>query len=563
MAGRRSINPLLAAVLVLLGAAAGITGVHHASANALPGFTTGLLPAASTVATQIPHNEDAEPGMAIDGGGTLWIASDIEPYAQDDPRAQTTGTLSGSDVWKSTDHGMTWQWVAAPFQQVSTSQGGLGGEDTDIAASPVQNSNGCYDIWVASLWIGSTSLAVSEDCGASWEVINVNGAFGQDRPWVAAYGQCTVLLSYHSLSLGYQTVIDEFGVPPCVTDQGTGFTTPPSMVQQFTGGSAPGLTNRFGKLVVDNSPASPYQGTIYQPEMGCPNTGTPGLQTQVAGCMTTAQVYMAVGSISSNSLVWNDYLVHDTGNTTVYIWPDTAAVDSAGNVYIAWMEGPSGEAQYLYIAKSSDGGQHWTSPVLVNQASFLSGSGSPSLSGAYPTVSAGLPGRVDVAWYGTERDGGTDDETVMGLPNTTYTSDCGTSTTPACTPADWQLWWATSSDYGQNFQEEPVTGTIHTGQLCTEGGGCVASDGDRNLLDDFGALIDPATQGEVITFSNDQPGGAQGRTHTDYATENVSAPAETPDLLSPALGILLAATGAAMLVVRRRRLPGSRHRSGS
>ena len=61
----------------------------------------------------------------------------------------------------------------------------------------------------------------------------------------------------------------------------------------------------------------------------------------------------------------------------------------------------------------------------------------------------------------------------------------------------------------------------------------------------------------MVTFSNDQPGGAQGLTHTDDATENVTPAAQTPDLFNSGVGILLVVAGGALLVRRRRSLRNS------
>jgi len=544
MIARRTVS-LIAAAAMAAGTLLVLSPSRSVHADSATFDTAQMLPAAPNLG--LPHNEDGEPGIAQDGGGTIWIASDVAPYAADDPRAQTTGVLSGSDVWKSTDHGKTFQWVADPFQQSVTNAVALGGEDTDIAANPVQNSNGCYDIWVASLWVGSTSLAVSQDCGVTWNVVPVNGIPAQDRPWLAASGACTVLFSYHAIA-PYDTVVDEFSLPPC-TGQGMGSAVSPTETLLFAGNIAPGLSNRFGKLVVDNSPSSPYQGHIYQPMQGC-TAATPGSNTQVPeGCTTAAEIFMGVGTVSGNAITWTDPVVHTTNSTTVYIWPATAAVDTAGNVYIAWMEGPSGYAQNLFISVSHDGGAIWTSPVQINQP--------PSLSGAYATVAALSPGTVEAAWYGTDRNGGTDDPSVMGIPATTANPACGGTSQPAC----WRLWWGVSNDYGGSWSEQPVTGTIHTGTLCTEGGGCGANPGDRNLLDDFGMLIDPQTGGAVITFTNDQPESVAGKTHTDFIAQVVPPAGNTPEFGAggPALA-LLGAGGLAAAGLRRRRSAANRGR---
>jgi len=507
--------------------------VSHASG--VPSFDTAMLPPAPGL--NLPHNEDAEPGMAIDGGGTIWIASDIEPYAADDPRAQPSGVLSGSDVWKSTDGGHSYQFVAAPFTQIQSNQSGAGGEDTDIAASPVANSSGCYDIWVASLWIGSTNLAVSQDCGATFVTVPVNGEPAQDRPWLAADGACTVYLSYHALA-PYDTVVDTFSLPPC-NGQAINSAVPPTQADLFLGNVATGgLTNRHGKIVVDTAAASPFQHNVYQPMQGCASPTVDGVPEAALGCSTAAQILMGVST--NGGVIWNDYTVHVTTTTTLYIWPVTAAVDSAGNIYVAWMEGSNGFAQNSFISVSKDGGKTWSAPVQINAP--------PSLSSAYPTLAANEPGHVEAAWYGTDRNGGTDDQNVMGLPALTTNPPCGATGQPAC----WRLWWGTSSDYGSTWTEGPVTGTVHTGILCVEGGGCTASNGDRNMLDDFGMVIDGKTGAAAVMFDNDQPESLQGKTHTDFAVENVLA-ANTPELLSPLLAVLGGATLTAGVVARRRR----------
>jgi hypothetical protein len=526
---------ILAAAAVGVAAATVTVTPRLTHASGVPTFDSGMLPAAPGLG--LPHNEDAEPGMAIDGGGTIWIASDIEPYAADDPRAQPTGVLSGSDVWKSTDGGHTYQWVSAPFTQIQSNQAGVGGEDTDIAAAPLANTNGCYDIWVASLWIGSTNLAVSQDCGATWTTVPVNGEPAQDRPWLAADDACSVYLSYHALA-PYDTVVDKFSLPPC-NGQAVGSSVTPTQASLFLGNIAPGLTNRHGKIVVDTSTGSPHQHNVYQPMQGCVVATVDGLPEEGVGCSTAAQIFM--GTSTDGGVTWNDYPVHVTTATTLYIWPVTAAVDSAGNVYVAWMEGANGFAQNSFISVSHDGGQTWSSPPVQINAP-------PSLSTAYPTLAAGGAGHVEAAWYGTQRNGGTDDPSVMGLPASTTNPPCGAANQPTC----WQLWWGTSSDFGNTWTEGPITGTVHTGILCVEGGGCTASNGDRNLLDDFGMVIDPNTSGAAITFDNDQPESLQGKTHTDFAVESVLT-ANTPDLVSPLVAVIGGATVAGVAMARRRR----------
>jgi hypothetical protein len=90
--------------------------------------------------------------------------------------------------------------------------------------------------------------------------------------------------------------------------------------------------------------------------------------------------------------------------------------------------------------------------------------------------------------------------------------------------APWSVELARSTDGGRHFTLRQVTGTIHLGELCTHGSGC-ASDGSRNLLDDFGLAISPTTGLDSISYTDDMPTGAPGKAFTAFTTE---VPDSTP-----------------------------------
>ena len=446
-------------------------------------FTTGILPPAPDSGLT-GRNEDAEPGIGVDGNGTFWVASDIEPYAAADKRALEA--LSGTDVWKSTDGGKHWKWVAAPFNDASTSQPGLGGEDTDIAVASQKNSNGFYNLYVASLWVGSTNIAVSQDGGKTWNVTQVNGEPVQDRPWLAADGPCVFYLSYHAI-VPYDTVVDKYDA--CnPAGQAIGSAVDPTNTTLFAGNILPNGSNRFGKQVVDNSAHSPYRHRIYVPMEGCSAPSVAGVPEIGAACADKAHVFVGY---SDDGTSYKDVQVAAVPTDKLFIWPDTVATDSAGNVYLAWFDG-----QTSYLSVSRNGGKTWAAPVRINQP--------PARSTAYPTVTATSTGHVEVAFYGSTRAGDADTAKVMGAPNT-YAA------------AHWQLYDTRSTNFGRTWHQTVVTPTIHTGALCYNGSGCGQAPGDRNLLDDFGIMTSPTTGNTVITFDNDQPDGVNGKTHTDFA----------------------------------------------
>jgi hypothetical protein len=483
-------------------------------------YATGVLPPAPASGLK-GTNEDAEPGLAVDGNGTFWAASDIEPYAAKDKRA--LAALSGTDVWKSTDGGRSWQWVAAPFNDASTSHPGLGGEDSDIAVASAKNSKGFYNIYVASLWVGSTNIAVSTDGGKTWNVTPINGEPVDDRPWLAASGSCVFYLSYHAIA-PYDTVVDKYNV--CNNGQGIGSAVNPKRTRLFLGNLLPTASNRFGKQVVDNSPTSKYRGRIYVPMEGCALPSRDGAPEEGTSCNTVPKIFVGY---SDNGSTYTDSMVAPVKTRKLFIWPDTIATDSAGNVYIAWFDD-----QHSYLAVSRNGGRSWSRPVQVNRA--------PARSSVYPTVAASRPGHVVVAFYGSTRAGDADNARIMGVPNT-YGA------------AHWQLFVATSNDYGRHWSQTTATPTIHTGVLCYNGGGCGQYPGDRNLLDDFGAAISPTTGATVVVFSDDQPWGVNGKTHTDFAAQKLAAARTTAAVFRAAGGTQPANSSTAVRLAGRPRGP--------
>lgn len=485
----------IVAGLALVGALSVIAPPALAEGPTLPTFAVGALPPAPDLGLQ--RNEDAEPGLAVDGSGTFWAASNILPFAADDRRNQG-GVLSGSDVYKSSN-GRDWTWVAAPFQPMAD-QGGLGGEDTDIAVAPEKNGSEHYMVYVASLYVGSTNVAISGDGGATWRLVPFNGEPVQDRPWLSADGPCIFYMAYHAIA-PYDTVVNKYDA--CnLLDQTAGSAVTPTPVATFVGNIAPGLTNRFGKQVVDNSRQSPFRHRMYVPMQGCDYPVPPGSPSE-AGPSCHGEAYIFVG-VSDDGMNFTNHQVALMGATKEFIWPATAAVDDVGTVYVAWFTGKDS-----YINSSRDGGVTWSPKVRINAA--------PSLSSVYPTLAAGAAGVVEAAWYGTDRAGLSDDVKVMGKPN-----ESGA--------AKWRLYWAQSTDYGKTWHQTAVSDTLHTGVLCTSGGGCGVYPGDRNLLDDFGLAMSPVgKRRSAVVYDNDQPQGDSGHTFTAYAGE-LAAAAATPSV---------------------------------
>src|SRR3954470_10727 len=119
---------------VVVGAAAiaSAAGAAPAKAPVVPKWTRGArLPAAPNLG--LTRNEDGEPGMGVAPDGQFWVASDIAPYAADDPRV-AGGALTGGDVWTSTDGGRTYRFVTDPFKPMIKGAA-LAGENTGLTVA--------------------------------------------------------------------------------------------------------------------------------------------------------------------------------------------------------------------------------------------------------------------------------------------------------------------------------------------------------------------------------------------------------------------------------------------
>ena len=397
--------------------------------------------------------------------------------------------------------------MAAPFN-VPAQRPLLGGSDADLAVAPEPNTTGHYNIYAASLWVafdirgvgvGDISLALSPDDGATWVVHPLAAEVPlDDRPWLAADGACRVYLTYHA-GPTVANVVNSYDLcDPAATV--AGLTLAPVSSSRYPELAVPFLLQQratyvtvgFGKPAVDTSPTSPFHHRLYVPMVDCPGL-TP--QQEIARAQaaepncppgTNARVFVAVGT--NGATHWDLRRVADSTTNEVAVWPATVAVDAAGRVYLAWHDN-----HHAWLQTSSNGGDHWSSPLLLN----------PTGTAVYPTVGASGDGHVLVAWYGTDVAGDANDPKAMGLPR-------------APGAATWRLYRVSSSDAGEHVSPPAVVDdSVHTGVLCTRGTSCTIAN-SRTLLDDFGIVVSPAAGGAVV-YTSDQPGGGWSNDVTRWA----------------------------------------------
>jgi hypothetical protein len=469
-----------------LGAAAVLAlAAQSALASAPAAFTpTRPLPPAAGVSMQ----NDAEPGMAVAPDGAIWAASNVSGGFTSGDRGL------GSDVYVSRDGGKTFRWVAQPIS-LNKATPGAGGFDTDLTVAPEKNAKGHYTVYAASLSIADSTLAWSDDDGATWLQTPISGVPVEDRPWVAADGPCRVYVAYHAPLLlptdGTSTLVTT--VDTCTPTATRATSVVGTDVDTIVGG----LTNpQFGKPWVDTSARSPHRHALYLPMAQChaPTGATLSEDANassrgVPSCGARSQNLLAVSTDGGTTFTVHQVSV---GSKTMAIWPATVATDAVGTVYFVWTDSVHSDLNI-----SRDGGKTWSPSRRLDLG--------PIRTAVYPTVAALKSGQVDVAMYATNRAGNANDAT-MGKPG----SSSG---------ATWRVWVAKSVNGGRTFTIVRATDIVHRGVLCTYGSAC-AGDGSRDLLDDFGAVLSPRAGKLTVVFTSDMSNGKVAPSYTAYVTES-------------------------------------------
>ena len=465
---------------VLCGA---MIALSAAAVPAIAATATGALPAAP--GTGLATNHDAEPGIGVAPDGALWATA----FSVHDPRG------GGQDIWRSTDGGSGWRWIAAPFNTPGVR---LGGSDADLSVAPARNARGRFNVYAASLYVltsssgllvGDISLAVSMDDGGTWILHPLAAEVpADDRPWIVAEGPCRVHLTYHA-GPTVANVVNTYDLcnPAAIVQ---GLTLTPVAATRYASLAGPAALGRratyvtagFGKPVMD-------RGRLVIPAMDCPGLT---LDQEIARAEhadadcpagTNAELYVEVADPASAS--WTLRPVTRSARRDVAIWPVSAAVDGRGRLYLAWTDDVDS-----WLQRSDDGGATWSAPRRLNPIGATA---------VYPSVAAAGDGTVIVAWYQADRRGNANDAGAMR-------------------GARWSLRWAGSRNAGRSMAATSTADPlIHTGVLCTKGDAC-ARPNSRNLFDDFGAAINPDSRIATVVYTSDQPGGVRADDVTRFVT---------------------------------------------
>jgi hypothetical protein len=372
------------------------------------------------------NNQGIEPRVRTDAMGNIYAAA-------------IQGIPAGTDAWKSADGGKTFTYLGQPdgaqaAAAMGARGGGAGGGDEDLAIGSTGN------VYVNSLWLGSSTQSASSNGGSVWTVNPVStDAPLVDRQWIASHGANELYLTYKQLGAdlnGTQSIL--------VAKSFDGGKTFPQITNVTTPvvGLSPGDQ---GNIEVD--PNNGYVYTVFFDESG-------------------SSLYIARSTDGGKSFITKLVYTADSAKSLVNVFP-SLAIDKTGSLYIVFSD-----SHAAFLTSSADFGVTWTVPVRVSN-----GSNTKSVIG--PWITAGDAGLVNITWWGTP----------------------ATSNNDAT--AQWKVFFTQSLnalDKVPTFAQSTATGVMHQGAICTNGTGCAS--GTRNLAEYFapGLYTDGS---ELIVYSDD------------------------------------------------------------
>jgi hypothetical protein len=384
-----------------------------------------------------------------------------------------------ADVWKSVDHGTTWTHGAGAIPQ----------------------------------------------CGTSCS------AFGVDRDWVAASiqppatqtSQAEVVLMYHDFFGPSQIWVNishdggaTFGAPqevlasPAVTP---GAVTGTLVAQGYT------FCNTVPSGVAIAPPGTPHAGRIFVGWIAA------DLAQNATGCnvsMLQSFHTLWISYSDDGGATWTPQQAFDAGIGHDASTPFAGfTIDSQGNPYFGFAnnlssnpatcsaESTAGTVQSdpsceydMYVVWSSNGGPTWDGGggLIPGSAAKAYRVNAPSDTGThwFPAITAGDPGKVDVAYLRTTEILPTDAFGKADAGGCAGPGPANGNPTTYPPPCRWNLYAAqslnlTSSPSQATWAVSQVTTTpMHIGDICNLGIFCVAPSSNRNLLDFIQDAIDPS-----------------------------------------------------------------------
>jgi hypothetical protein len=371
---RRLVAPLGALIAL---AAVVMSGV--AATAAAPTFLVVKLPNTAV---------RTEPRVAIDPDSNRFLITNQVRKQTTDPRLAI--------VFKSSDGGVTWSRTTDPTGSVLAS--------TDVDIVPTRTGR-LVAVELDYAPAVTNRVVYSDDHGQSWHEALHPALADDDRPWLAVgpddpnTHQPRVYLLWHNLGSG--SVTHNMFVATSV-DGGTSFGAPTPITQP-----AGPTSDAWNDLQCADSGGpsnifvSPTNGRVYAVwgtrKSGCTVSISPGPFEINVVAATRVWVATSADPLAGG---WTTSLAVDdsTPNKIVSYQLSPGALDTAGNVYVAYAESQNEYPNYdgsslKYVWSHADLAK-WSAPVTVEAG------GDPSTvpGNVLPHIVAGEPGNLDIAY---------------------------------------------------------------------------------------------------------------------------------------------------------------------
>jgi hypothetical protein len=486
------IDPKLKILISLIATLAVSLAVWPAGASG----RSRVKPFSFNVKLAAPKAGGGEPSVAIDPKGVIYISYPSSP---------------GMSFYRSTDHGNT--WTAGAYAQASSGDTSV---NTDASGAVYQsNLNGGPNLQDTL----QVDVFKSFNGGKTWPIhgqsqLQGTNSSGQpflvDRMWTDAWippgkttKQSMVCMSYHDFGPG--TVWAS-----CSLDGGKTYDAPvdvindPVAIADSYCDTIPG-----GTRIVQSGP---HTGRIYVAWLAADPANV------ATGCNYTQgtafhSVWTAYSDDKGQS--WTDALAFDAGpgHDGSQIFADLT-LDNKGNPYIAFSmnltnsQDPDGEFD-TWVVASFDGDTTWNKLMqgVPSRASCCKGTH------YFPTIAAGAPGHVVVAWLYTK-------VVTPALPN-------GKPDFSAQDNANWRVVIGRTSNFDTakptwNWRYLPKI--MHHGNICTLGIACPPSVTNRDLLDFIDVQIDPRGYAHVAFTAADAATSKGGLADGIYVANQLTGP---------------------------------------
>lgn len=351
-----------------------------------------------------------EPVIVALSDGSLVVAGHPgSTLAEAEPNGIAGAASLQNHVWRSSDGANTWQYVAGAAGNPLVRQQAVGPSDPDLAYA------GGSRLYLTDLTLAGISVSRSDDGGVTWTGGSPLAGIIGDRPWLAAWGDSVWMSAsrtvWHSSDAGETW-------------------------------AQVGASNAAGDIRADR------RGILFA-------GAGPGVDVSRDGGRTWSSTRIPNHTADAFSPPFTE-----------------PAIDLAGNLFIAWMEGGG-----IWFAASTDEGRTWLAPIRLDEYFEELREGV----NLWPWVSAGSEGRVAITWYGAaDADHPRDEDNSWRLYSIILTN--GATAGP---PDDSEVF---------RFSSPFV---VHEGSICW-GTECAASKGDRRLGDFFETAVAPDGRLHII-----------------------------------------------------------------